>query len=203
MMNRGFQGMGSDDDEDDPDAGAKPVTNNAEQRHPVTLQFMPPDWQSKEIARIKGSVEMLYFGGLQVVKLSNAIPAKWIMSPSQADPAVSFNDSGEKTLNDPALEPLGLALTCEEAMIENGMMVLNLSVKGKTDIAEVQVFDAAGKAWPTVMQNENSDGAGESSLQFMVPGKPKPPLSLALMVSRAGTSVDVPISLEHVPVTGN
>jgi hypothetical protein len=125
------------------------------------------------------------------------------MSPTSAGSIVNFNDTGEKALSDPALEPLGLALTCDEAMIENGMTVLNLSVKGKANIAEVQVFDATGKAWPTVLQNENAGGSEESSLQLMVAGKPKAPLSLALMVSSAGTSVEVPISLEHLPVTGN
>ena len=202
MMRSGFESS-DQDDEDNPDADAKPATNNSEERHPVTLMFMPPNWQSKEISRIKGSVEMLYFGGLQVVKLSNAIPAKWIISPTSAETIINSSDSGEKNLSDPALAPLGLALTCDEAMIENGMTVLMLSVKGKTDIAEVQIFDSAGKAWPTVLQNENSGGSGESSLQLMVAGKPKPPLSLALMVSSTGTSVEVPISLEHVPVTGN
>ena len=201
MMNNGFQGI-SPDDEDNPDPDAKPAANDTEERHQVAFQFRPPDWKTKEIARLKGSVEMLYFGGLQIVKLSNSIPAKWIMSPT-SDGAINFNDAGEKNLTDPALEPLGLALACDEAMIENGMTVLILSVKGKADIAEAQVFDAAGKAWPTVLQNGNENGADGSSLQLMVAGKPAAPLSLALVVSSAGTSVDVPISLEHVPVTGN
>jgi hypothetical protein len=61
-------------DEDQKDEGAK----SAEARHTVALNFQPPDWKVREIARIKGSVPLHYFGGSKVVKLSNAIPEKWI-----------------------------------------------------------------------------------------------------------------------------
>ena len=47
-----------------------------------------------------------------------------------------------------------------------------------------------------------SGGAQTSSMQLLVPGQPKPPLSLALLVNNKGSSILVPFDLEHVPVGG-
>ena len=168
------------------------------QKHRIKLAFRPPDWKIHEIASIKASLDLTYFGGSQLLKLSNAIPAKWIIEP-KAGGRMSW-DSSEKLIQDPKLDELGLALQLQSGMIQSGMTMLTFSTTAKeATITEVQVFDASGRPWPTMIQNR---GQGENMCQVMVYGRPAAPLSLAMLVSSGGTSVSLPIKLEHVPVTG-
>ena len=190
-MRSGFEDMSGGEDED--------ATNKvAEQRHVVTLAFRPPDWKVNEIAKIKGSASLQYFGGSQsVVKLTNAIPAKWIMDISKGA-AQSF-DGTEKTLGSPALTDLGLSLSASSCMSQGAYTVLSVETKGTgAMLTDAQVFDSEGKPWPTVLSGNMGD---ESSVQITVAGKPQAPLSLALLVSGAGSVVEIPILMEHVTVT--
>ena len=76
--------------------------------------------------------------------------------------------------------------------------VLSLNVKGKTaTVGNAQIFDVDGKPWPTIFSQSQEEG---STVQIVVAGKPQPPLSLALVASGAGATVEVPIVLEHVAV---
>ena len=176
------------------------ATNNV-QRHIVVLSFRPPDWKINEIARIKGSVGLQYFGGSQVVKLTNAIPAKWITDASKMLGGGSF-DSSEKALNSPTLTGLGLELSLQMGMAQSGMTMLELQVKGKqTALTDAQVFDANGKPWPTFLQQQDFGGGDANSCQVLVAGKPEPPLSLAFLASGGGPTVEVPILVEHVTVS--
>jgi hypothetical protein len=90
-------------------------------------------------------------------------------------------------------------------MAQSGMTILMLEVGGKTALLDAQVFDAAGKPWPTFLQHSEEMSFGEESegttpCQIMVPGRPQAPLSLALRASGNAAGVTVPIALEHVPV---
>ena len=73
FSSRSFSSRFEGDDEDD--------TNQPS--HLVTMEFRAPDWKIKEIARIKGSIDLQYFGGSQVVKPTNAVPAAWIVDASK------------------------------------------------------------------------------------------------------------------------
>jgi hypothetical protein len=174
---------------------------NHVQQHVVTIAFRPPDWKINEIARIKASITLQYFGGSQqVVKLTNAVPAKWIIDASKM--MGGGFDSTEKPLNSAALADLGLSLSVQMGMVQSGMTVLSLQVKGtQTTLTDAQVFDTDGKPWPTFLQQQDSGGGEESSCQIMVAGKPQPPLSLALAASGGGASVTVPILVEHAALT--
>jgi len=174
---------------------------NHVQQHVVTIAFRPPDWKINEIARIKGSISLQYFGGSQqVVKLTNAVPGKWITDASKM--MGGGFDASEKPLNSAALADLGLSLSVQMGMVQSGMTVLSLQVKGtQATLTDAQVFDADGKPWPTFLQQQDSGGGEESSCQIMVAGKPQPPLSLALASSGGGSSVTVPILVEHVTLT--
>ena len=100
---RQFPGDDGDDGDKSEDA-ASPAA-----RHLVTLSFRPPDWKVREIARVKGSIPLHYFGGTQVVKLSNAIPEKWIREmKNESD--FDFDGGAEKSINDPTLPEKGLSL---------------------------------------------------------------------------------------------
>ena len=79
---------------------------------------------------------------------------------------------------------------------------LLFKVKGrdgsKATVTDAQAYDVDGRPWPTFFMRQ---GFGEANaITVMIAGKPKPPLSFALVSSSAGASVTVPILLEKVPV---
>jgi hypothetical protein len=178
---------------------------NGLQRRLVSFSFRPPDWKVNEIGRIKGSITARYFSGSQVVKLTNAIPTKWFMDvKAMRNGSFGHFDTSEKSLNNPRLADLGLLLSVQTAMVESEMTILTLMAKGKQAVlTDAQVFDAEGRPWPTFLQSQSGGEDGEGgACQIMVAGKPPAPLSLALLVSGGGVTVEVPIALEHVPVNG-
>jgi len=180
------------------DMDAEESANNNVQRHVVAVGFRPPDWKINEIARVKGSVSLQYFGGSQVVKLTNAVPAGWIKDASKMMSGGEFNSS-EKPLSSASLAELGLSLSVETGMVQNGMTMLMLQVKGKQAVLkDAQVFDAEGKPWPTFLQEQDFGNDESGMCQIMVAGRPQPPLSLAFLASSGGLAVEVPILVEHV-----
>jgi hypothetical protein len=189
MRSRHFYGGMSGDDAENAPEGKAP-----EPRRVVTFAFHPPDWKVNEIARIKGTVSLQYFGSPQVVKLTNAIPASWITDPSKD----LVTSSSEKQVSSPKLAELGLSLSLQTGMVQSGMTMLMLQTEGeRAALSDAQVFDAEGKPWPTFLQPQMG---GSDSCHIIVPGMPKPPLSLALAVSGGGLEVEVPVLLEHVAV---
>lgn len=182
--------FGGEDGEDNP-------TNN--NKHVITLSFRPPDWKVSEIARIKGSVSLQYFGGNQVIKITNAVAASQIMDMSKMMVGSGFSAS-QNPLTSDALAALGLSISMPMCMAQNGMTVLTLQISGKgAALTDAQVFDASGKPWPTFLQSMNFGGMGDSeTCEIMVAGKPQAPLSLAFAASGNGTAVEVPILVEHV-----
>ena len=199
FYNRQFSRVISNDGGDDADA--EPSAAASEARHVVSFSFRPPDWKIKEIARVKGSVAVHYFGGAEVVKLTNAIPGNWIMDPLKGLRNGGF-DSSEKKLNSPKLTEMGMPIALQMGMVQSGMTMLMLQINGtKGVLVDAQVFDAQGKPWPTFLSTEGM-GLGEGNgCQLMVPGSPPPPLSLAVVASGAGSSVEIPVLVEHVPLT--
>jgi hypothetical protein len=194
-------GMGGFQQVEDADEDAATSTVS-DLRHPVSFAFRPPDWKVKEITRVRGSVALHYFAGAEVVKLTNAIPASWIMSQAQAMAGGGRMDMREKHLNSPRLQELGLEISVEEGMAQSGMTMLQLEIKGANGaLIDAQAFDADGKPWPTFLASDSGGTGGESSCQLMVAGAPKPPLSLAFTASGAGSTVEVPVLVEHVPLT--
>ncbi|MGA9451071.1 MAG: hypothetical protein WBW41_06965 [Verrucomicrobiia bacterium] len=193
MMRARFSGVGNGADEES-------ATNNVLQ-HIVVIGFRPPDWKVNEIARIKGSVNLQYFGGSQVVKLTNAIPANWIGDASKMMGGGGL-DSSEKPLNSATLAGIGLFMSVQMGMAQSGMTMLEMQVKGKqAALTDAQVFDADGKPWPTFLQQQDYGNGDANMCQILVAGKPQPPLSLALLASGSGSTVEVPILLEHVVLT--
>lgn len=187
-------------EEDGGEDGKAGTANAKEERHSVALNFQPPDWKVKEIAKIKGSISLQYFGGAQVVKVSNAVPAKWIMDATKAN-AFRGMDATEKSVSDPKLAEIGLNVKVQMAMVQAGMMNLMLQLGGeKAGITDAQVFDANGRPWPTFVQEV--EAGDEPSLTLMVAGKPEPPLSLAFVANGGGSTVEVPILVEKIPVRG-
>lgn len=198
-----FQSMRFSSGVDAEENGEDTSTNGpSTQRHVVFLSFRPPDWKVNEIARIKGSATLQYFGGLQtVVKLTNAIPANWIMDMAKMMSGGGFNQS-EKNLKSQALSDLGLSMSVPMCMSQSGMTMVTLQVTGgNAALTDVQVFDADGKPWPTMLTQRDMGDRG--TCQVVVAGKPQPPLSIALLAAGGGSNVEVPILVEHVAITQN
>ncbi|MGA2173576.1 MAG: hypothetical protein ABSH38_01200 [Verrucomicrobiota bacterium] len=185
----------NESEEDD----AEHTNTAADLRHTVSFSFRPPDWKIKEIGKIKGSIALHYFGGAEVVKMTNAIPANWIVDPAKG---MGRFDSSEKKINSAKLAEMGMPLSLQMAMSQSGMTMLMLQISGKKGVlVDAQVFDAQGKPWPTFLGQQNM-GMGEGNgCQLMVPGSPGAPLSLAVVASGSGSSVDVPVLVEHIPLT--
>lgn len=182
---------GGDDEDDEVEKGKEEPLH----RHTVTLPFQPPDWKVKQIARIKGSIALQYFSGSQLVKISNAIPANWIRE-MKSERDFNFEAVGQ-LVSDPKLVDLGLSLNLTMAVSQGPFTSLVFDTSGsKAKATDAQIYDADGRPWPTFFMRQGF--GGEDSLMMMVAGKPKPPLSLALVASGAGASVTVPILVEKV-----
>ncbi|MGH8248582.1 MAG: hypothetical protein ACREUU_19365, partial [Gammaproteobacteria bacterium] len=185
-----------DDEDDEGDGNAA----SAEARHMVTLSFQPPDWKVREIARVKGSIPLQYFGGAQIVKLSNAIPEKWIRVMKNESDVGNFDfESTGKSINDPTLPQTGLSLSLSMGVAQGPVTTLMIQAGGDTvSVTDGQVYDSSGRPWPTFFQKQ---GFGEEdSFTLMVAGRPATPLSLALVVNGVGASVNVPLLVEKVPL---
>jgi hypothetical protein len=191
----------SDDAQDEEQNDTAPRKETAEKPHIVSLSFKAPEWKIKEIAKIKGSVELQYLGGSEVIKLSNAVPANLVMDMGKRSFSSFGPDSDRGQISNGRLAELGLTFRVQMAMVQSGMTILSLETGGgKAALLDAQVFDIDGHPWPTTLMQSESTGGEERSCQIMVAGKPKPPFSLALAVGGVGASVGVPILLENVPV---
>jgi hypothetical protein len=110
---------------------------------------------------------------------------------------------GEKTISNPKLPDLGVSLSLTMGMKQAGMTILSFQLTtDKASFLDIQVFDADGRPWPTLIQQMG--GAAQNGMcQVMVMGAPKAPLSLAMLFSGSGgANIQAPILLEHVPVRG-
>ena len=193
-----FGDMPDQMDDEEQDDTAK---QSAEKPRIVTLRFKAPDWKVKQITKIKGSMALQYFGGAEIVKVTNAVPANLVMDMSKRSGFSMNADSERGQIAHSRLTELGLSLQVQNTMVEGGMTVISMeSSGGKAALMDVQVFDVDGRPWPTMLMQPDSGGGDDHSCEIMVAGKPKPPFSLALAVSGAGTSVGVPILVENVPV---
>jgi hypothetical protein len=132
--------------------------------------------------------------------MTNAVPAKWIREAKEAADATEVDlDVTGRALSHPALPELGLTLSFQMGMAEDGFTMLMVQVGGnKGVLSDAQVFDVTGRPWPTFLQQQSFGEAGSWSIN--VAGRPAPPLSLALLVTGVGAEVEVPILVEKVPV---
>jgi hypothetical protein len=193
-----YSGVSMDESEE---ADAEQTNTTSNLRHTVSFSFRPPDWKIKEIGKIKGSVALHYFGGAEVVKMTNAIAAHWILDTTQGLGNGAF-DGSEKKINSPKLTEMGMPISLQMGMLQSGITMLTLQISGKKGVlVDAQVFDAQGKPWPTFFAPQNMGGGEGNVCQLIVPGSPPPPLSLAVVASGSGSSVDVPVLVEHIPLT--
>lgn len=185
---------GGDVDEDENDERNKVST---EDRYNISLSFNAPDWKASEITRIRGSIELQYFGASDLIKIENAISKVATLESMMHG---GF-ESGRQKLSHPKFNELGLSIAPQQCVYQQGMTMIMLQVQGKkATVKEVQVFDADGQPWPAFSGDMGMGMGEESSWTIMIPGKPKPPLSLALIVSGNATTIALPVLMEHIPL---
>lgn len=185
--------------------GDPPGTDTTfEVRREVALSFRAPEWGVKELRTIKASIAMHYPGPGQIIKLTNAIPAAWIIQASEGARR-SFYNADEETghmIRDARLSATGGGLRVQNAYRASGITTLVLQLESRdSNFQGGQVFDAEGQPWFTVCSLHAETEA--ASCWLVVPGNPKPPLSMALRLARGGPTIDIPIELQHVPIDRN
>lgn len=174
---------------------AVPATAS-DQHYNVTFAFKTPEWKVREITRLRATVALPYYGASQLIKVEKAVAKVF-------DPETSTDFEPPKPLVNATLKQLGLELTPQQAMMQEGMTMIMLQSKGsQAAVKEIQVFDADGHPCPGMFANGGmGGGGGGDQLSIMLPGKPKPPFSFALIVDGSATTVLVPIQLDHIPLT--
>lgn len=174
---------------------SSPATSKLAHQHLVKIPFQPPPWKCQQIDRVLATVDLHYASGLRLLKISNAVPAKWIRTDEDFD-------ASEMRIDSPELREAGLSLRLQMAMVQNGntMLMLN-TAESKTSISDLQIFDADGAPWPTLMQ-QTPGGDDDEGRYMILPGRPKPPLSAALLVNSSESSVRVPIQADNLALRG-
>lgn len=190
------------DDQEAPEDGAK-RTAPAEARQGVRLEFRAPEWSVKAIARIRGVQPLQYPGPSQVVKLAGIVAEKMIVDLTlRGSRSFGFGGPNPGVINNERLRAAGLDLRVTKATVYYGMTTVGLAVKGRRSLLlDAQVFDADGRPWPTACQRRDT-GEGEGC-DLVVVGRPRGPLSLAVLASSQDTIVEAPLVLDHVAVDAN
>jgi hypothetical protein len=192
-------GQDSSGEEDLDESGNAKQT--ADKPHLIALSFKAPEWKIKKIGKIKAVLDLQYLGGIEVVKLSNAVPASLVTDMSKGSTRSFDFDSERGAIASTRLTELGLSLKIQMAMAQGGMTTIALETSGeKASVTDVQVFDSSGRPWPTTLVQPFASSGEDRSCQVMVAGQPKPPFSLAVAVGGVGASVAVPILLENIPI---
>jgi len=170
-------------------------------RHTVTLGFKVPDVGVETIRRIKGSIDLSYYSGYELVKVKDAVRKDAIQDPQKAMRGMR-SDPSDRKVKSADLDRLGIEMQISHAMFNSGMTNLSVQLEEKgSTVSRVQVFDADGGPLQSVFMRQG--GGGRSSyVQIMVPGKPKGPLSFAVLAGGSATKVRVPITLSDVSVRG-
>ena len=110
-------------------------------RHTVTLRLRVPSLGAERIARVKGSLELGYYGGYEIAKVENAVPKDGIQSAGRSARPRRF-DSSERGVKSPDLDRLGIGMQVMHGMSSNGMTSLsvNLEEKGSSVSAYAQMI---------------------------------------------------------------
>jgi hypothetical protein len=181
---------------------AETQTDPTEKRHVVTLTFLPPERTARHLGKLSATLDLLYPGESQVVKIEQAIPADWIMDMTKPDARAMFRGGDdERTISSVDLSRAGLTISALMCMRQQGATMLMFNVKGdQADMTDLQVYDAHGKPWPTTLVVQPSWGE-DTQCQVIVPGAAEAPLSLAVVVTQVGAKIPVNITLQRLALT--
>jgi len=199
MFSRSSSFPGVEGDEEEPGAAKKSPDPEVVQEVSFALNVPPPE--ATRIVLLKGSATLDYPGSRHVVRIEGAIAKEAIPDVGPKNMMMSLG-SAMKPLADPKLEALGVKLTVSASQGGGLTMVEIVTGLNASPVAEAQVFDAAGRPWPTLPASIMSRGEDEGgSRRFFVVGNPEGPLSLGLILNAPGPSLVLPIELRDIPMT--
>ncbi|MFW5750850.1 MAG: hypothetical protein ACOCZK_04290 [Planctomycetota bacterium] len=163
------------------------------EHHQVQLQLALPPLAARSLQRLEAEIGAFYAQKQQVIKLPQAVAAERI----QDGDLFSWSSSNSPTITHPVLSALQGELELQQATRSSGVLMLRFGLSGeRAGIAAMQVYDATGQPWPTMMLNRHGN------LQALVFGQPQPPLSLAVELKVSGEAVRIPITLDDIPLGG-
>jgi hypothetical protein len=191
-LNSGWYGYGMFGDEEDEEQ----AEGSAEPDHVdrfITVALAAPHRDAQAVAQLTGSIKAYYGGSSTVVKLPNVIQA--------TSDGFNFRHGDDSAgIDHFLLKQMHMKVTPGGATAQAGATIVMLTVSSQDAvIREVQIFDAEGVAWPTIPQMTQEMGE-DQWMQVVVIGKPKMPLSLALLVDASGASIDLPVSFTDLPL---
>jgi hypothetical protein len=176
---------------------AKP---EADVRHLVVLAMKCPAIDAKRIERLRASVELLYFRSREIAKVKHAVAQSDVADLSKGFERMVSMGTEDRAIGSEDLERLGVELKLTQAHFAAGFTLLMFSVEAeKASLEDIQVYDADGLAWQTTVVRELGLGP-MGSVNAIVLGRPKPPLSLALVVTSGVSTVSLPLKLDRVAI---
>jgi hypothetical protein len=169
-------------------SGAEATLPDGHVRHAVNVQFQVPEPSVKAIRTLRGRIELRYFATQSVTKLADAIGEKAPV-PATGGPPVPFDEGdGAAPEDDKAIPKIEEVERSEESI---GFMV-TLPIRESVAFEQAQCFDAHGEPWPTLT------APGGNGAYVAIPGKPKFPVSLALLLKTGAKPVTVPLRLDNL-----
>ena len=187
-------------EEEGPGAAKKPPDPEVIQSMSFDLKVPPPE--ATRIVLLKGSATLEYAGSRHVIRLEGAIAKDAISESGPGMRMMAPSSEDKKPLTNPKLEALGVKLTVSASRGGGLMMVEIGAASAASPVSAAQVFDAAGRPWPTLsasgMGGQDDEGGSQ---RFIVIGKPEGPLSLGLILDAPGPSLTLPIELRDIPMT--
>lgn len=161
----------------------------------LTLRAMTG--KAKSLRKVAGTVALEYPGDRHLMKIADAVKITSMDGERQSE---APSDAGR--ISHPLLSRLGVTLESPTAWCRNGATGVLLHYQGLIEFEQVQVFDHAGRPWPTLMMNRPEYDTGRY-VQVMVPGEPEGPLSMAMIVRGGGTRVELPFEMKDLPIEPN
>lgn len=175
-----------------------PRTPDGRLVYPVEFELNVPPRAARRIARLKGRVEMRYAGGKEIVRIPQAVRAEQIRKADLAADIAFSSEEGREVESD-RLKALGLVLKVRQAVQLPGALLMGLEGEAeKTYVDEVQIFDADGRPVPSL--GRQFGGGEHFHGQMWLFGTPRPPLSMAVVVTAGGESIALPLELKDVPL---
>jgi hypothetical protein len=167
--------------------------------HLLVVPLAPPSPNANELTSLKASLDLIYPGATQIVRLENVVPEAAIRDMNKNQTSLSGNLDRESV----KLKALDLTLNLNRAERMGCMTMLQFSTEGQGAVKDLQVFDAQGVPLVTLFNHVELGGASPNKFEAMVLGAAQGPLSLALVVEGGGPTVTVPLAVTNVSLRGD
>lgn len=175
----------------------------------VMLEFDAPAWDVRRLKLVQASAEFRYLESAEVIRITNAIPAATPrpQGRSVGDASRPLPVSGPIELADERLLKQAVEVRVSSVVVKPLRTLIVLVTRGQAwsrgVLADAQVFDSRGRAWSTMLRDDDPWKAHDlevRSREILVAGHPEPPFSIALKVGSLGPAIRVPFVLRDLPL---